>query len=251
MNLTPIARVRSLLRAVVLAACALAAPALVSAQAAEPTIAQVRAALTKAMPGLPASSQIIKTPYGGLYEVDFDGKIFYTDASASFLIAGEIFDTKTGTNVTQKRLEELRRVDWKTLPFKDSFKVVYGKGERQIAIFEDPYCPYCHKMEATLREMGNVTLHVFLIPIIRPESMGQARKIWCAPNRSKAWEAWMIDQTEPPAAAASCTDPLKANIALAQKLHIPATPTLIFMDGSRIEGALPKEEVEKKLASVK
>lgn len=212
---------------------------------------EIRAALDKIMPGLPANTPIIKTPYAGLYEVDVGSRIFYTDAKATFLFAGEIFDTKSGTNVTKARIDQLRKVDWKTLPFQDSFKVVYGNGKRQIAVFEDPYCPYCHKMEATLRDMSNVTLHVFLTPIIRAESMPQARNVWCAPDRGKAWEGWMEDQTEPPKAGTACADPLKANIALARKLQISATPTLIFTDGSRIEGALPKEAVEKKLAAIK
>jgi thiol:disulfide interchange protein DsbC len=237
--------VARVLRGVALSAAFLSLP--VMAQ----TLAETRAALEKAMPGLPASAKIIKTPYAGLYEVDVGSKIFYTDAKATFLFAGEIFDTKTQTNVTKARIDDLRRVNWKDLPFKDSFKLVFGNGKRQIAIFEDPYCPYCHKMEATLEKMSNVTLHVFVVPIIRRESMQQARDIWCAPNRSKAWLDWMNKQVQPPAAAATCVDPLKANVELAEKLGISSTPTLIFMDGSRMEGALPQEEVEKKLAAVK
>lgn len=215
------------------------------------SVAEVRAALEKVMPGLPADAKIVKTPYAGLYEVDIGNKLFYTDAKATFLFAGEIFDTKTQVNVTKARLDELRRVNWKELPFKDSFPVVFGNGKRQIAIFEDPYCPFCRKMEATLEKMGNVTLHVFVVPIIRRESMQQSRDIWCAPNRSKAWLAWMKDQVQPPTAPANCVDPLKANIELADKLGISSTPTLIFLDGSRLEGALPAEEVEKRLAAVK
>ena len=233
------------LRGVALSAAFLSLP--VMAQ----NVAETRAALEKAMPGLPASAKIIKTPYAGLYEVDVGSKIFYTDAKATFLFAGEIFDTKTQTNVTKARIDELNRVNYKDLPFKDSFKLVFGNGKRQIAIFEDPYCPYCHKMEATLEKMGNVTLHVFVVPIIRPESMQQARDIWCAPNRSKAWLDWMNNQVQPPKAAATCVDPLKGNVELAQKLGVSSTPTLFFTDGSRMEGALPQAEVEKRLASIK
>ncbi|MGC9162869.1 MAG: DsbC family protein [Thiomonas sp.] len=245
MNRPPLSPVLRLLR--LAAVCLLTLSTAALAQ----TPAEVRAALQKVMPGLPADAKIIKTPYAGLYEVDIGNKLFYTDANASFLFAGEIFDTKTQVNVTKARIDELRRVNWKDLPFKDSFPLVFGNGKRQIAIFEDPYCPFCHQMEATLKKMSNVTLHVFVVPIIRRESMQQARDIWCAPNRSKAWLAWMEDQVQPPKAAANCVDPLKANIALADRLGISSTPTLIFMDGSRMEGALPQEEVEKRLAAVK
>lgn len=245
MNRPPFHPVLRLLRLAALSLVTLSTAALAQ------TPAEVRAALDKVMPGLPADAKIIKTPYAGLYEVDIGNKLFYTDANASFLFAGEIFDTKTQVNVTKARIDELRRVNWKDLPFKNSFPLVFGNGKRQIAIFEDPYCPYCHKMEATLQKMSNVTLHVFVVPIIRRESMQQARDIWCAPNRSKAWLAWMDNQVQPPKAAANCADPLQANIALADKLGISSTPTLIFLDGSRMEGALPQEEVEKRLAAVK
>jgi len=245
MNSHPFRPLSRLLRVAALSLAVVAVPAMAQ------TLAETRAALEKVMPGLPANAKILKTPYAGLYEVDVGSKIFYTDAHATFLFAGEIFDTKTQTNVTKARIDELRRVNWKDLPFKDSFPLVFGNGKRQIAIFEDPYCPFCHKMEATLEKMGNVTLHVFVVPIIRRESMQQARDIWCAPNRSKAWLSWMNNEVQPPKAPASCADPLKANVELAEKLGISSTPTLIFMDGSRMEGALPQEEVEKRLAAVK
>lgn len=239
---------RSVLRWLRLAALSFA---VLSVPALAQTLSETRAALEKAMPGLPAGAKIIKTPYAGLYEVDVGTKIFYTDAKATFLFAGEIFDTKTQTNVTKARIDDLRRVSWKDLPFKDSFKLVFGNGKRQIAIFEDPYCPYCHQMEGTLEKMSNVTLHVFVVPIIRRESLPQARDIWCAPNRSKAWLDWMNNQVQPPKPSTACVDPLKANVQLAEKLGISSTPTLIFMNGSRLEGAQPQEAVEKQLASIK
>ncbi|OZB46972.1 MAG: disulfide bond isomerase, partial [Thiomonas sp. 14-66-4] len=125
------------------------------------TTAEVRNALAKVLPNFPASAKIIKTPYAGLYEVDIGDRVFYTDASGRYLFAGEILDTKTGTNMTKERIAELQKISWKDLPFKDSFKVVYGNGKRQIAVFEDPYCPYCHQLDKTLEKMSNMTVHVF------------------------------------------------------------------------------------------
>ncbi len=65
------------------------------------TTAEVRNALAKVLPNFPASAKIIKTPYAGLYEVDIGDRVFYTDASGRYLFAGEILDTKTGTNMTK------------------------------------------------------------------------------------------------------------------------------------------------------
>ncbi|OIQ82698.1 putative thiol:disulfide interchange protein DsbC precursor [mine drainage metagenome] len=210
--------------------------------------AEVRNALAKVLPNFPASAKVVKTPYAGLYEVDIGDRVFYTDASGRYLFAGEILDTKTGTNMTKERIAELQKISWKDLPFKDSFKVVYGNGKRQIAVFEDPYCPYCHQLDKTLEKMSNMTVHVFLFPVIRPESPAKSREVWCAPDRSKAWQAWMNDQKDPPKAPAGCVDPLKTNLALGQRLGIESTPTMFLENGQRITGAVDAAEIEKRMA---
>ena len=210
--------------------------------------ADLRKALTKVLPNFPASAQIIKTPYAGLYEVDLGDRVFYTDATGTFLFAGEILDTRNGVNITKTRVEELQKIKWSELPLKDAFKVVYGNGKRQLAVFEDPYCPYCHQLDKTLETMSNMTVHVFLFPVIRPESPAKARDIWCAADKGKTWEAWMNEQKEPPKAPASCVTPLQANLALGQKLGLTSTPTMFLENGQRITGAVDAAEIDKRLA---
>ena len=210
--------------------------------------ADLRKALTKVLPNFPASAQIIKTPYAGLYEVDLGDRVFYTDATGTFLFAGEILDTRNGVNITKTRVEELQKIKWSELPLKDAFKVVYGNGKRQLAVFEDPYCPYCHLLDKTLETMSNMTVHVFLFPVIRPESPAKASDIWCAADKGKTWEAWMNEQKEPPKAPASCVTPLQANLALGRKLGVESTPTMFLENGQRITGAVDAAEIDKRLA---
>ncbi len=233
------------LRSFLVAMAFIAGSMLASAANAEDT-AQLRQALSRVLPNFPATAKIIKTPYAGLYEVDVGGHLFYTDAKGSFLFAGEILDTRTGTNVTKARIEELDRVDWKTFPLKDSLSVVYGAGKRQIVVFEDPYCPYCHQLEQTLEKMGNMTVHVFLFPVIRPDSPAKARDVWCAPDRARAWQDWMDQQKAPPAASSKCdTSAIKANLALGQRLGVQSTPTMFMPNGDRLSGAVDAAEIEK------
>ncbi len=229
----------------ILVALALVAGSMLAAANAE-DMAQLRQALSRVLPNFPASARIVKTPYAGLYEVDVGGHLFYTDAKGAFLFAGEILDTRTGTNVTKARVAELERVDWKTFPMKDAFTVVYGAGKRQLVVFEDPYCPYCHQLEQTLKKMGNMSVHVFLLPVISPNSPAKARDIWCAADRSRAWQAWMDDQKSPPAAPSKCdSSAIKANLALGQQLGVQSTPTMFMPNGDRISGAVDAAEIEK------
>ena len=210
--------------------------------------ADLRRALTRFLPDLPASTRIVKTPYGGLYEIDLGTQVFYTDVHGSFLIDGEILDTRSGINVTKARIEQLQKVDWKQLPLKDAFTIVYGNGQRQVASFEDPYCPYCKKMDQTLAEVGNLTVHVFLLPVIRDDSPVLSRDIWCSADPARAWQAWMSDKTAPAKAAAGCATPLDANLALAQRLGIQSTPTLILDNGQRLTGAVDAAEFKRRQA---
>ena len=213
---------------------------------------QVRRALSKLLPDFPASAHIVKTPYAGLFFNDTATTEIYTDATGSFLFSGSILDTRSGVNVTQARVQELQKVDWKNLPLKDSFKVVYGNGARQVAVFEDPYCPFCRQFDKNLAKAGNMTVHVFLYPVITKNSPAKSRQIWCAPHPGEAWQAWMTEHKEPPAAPAGChSDVLQSNLELGQKLNIQSTPTTFLHDGTRITGAIEYADLVKALDSAK
>ena len=47
---------------------------------------------------------------------------------------------------------------------------------------------------------------------------------------------------------ANCETPLPRLLALAQKYKVVATPTIVFMDGRVIPGALPKDRLEREIA---
>jgi thiol:disulfide interchange protein DsbC len=59
----------------------------------------------------------------------------------------------------------------------------------------------------------------------------------------------MLEGKRLAAADKSCKHPLDEILALGQKLHITGTPTLLFTDGRRAPGAIPLEEVEKRMAA--
>ena len=81
-----------------------------------------------------------------MYEVRLNGSdIVYTDAKGDFLIQGEIIDVQKRTNLTKDRIDKLSAIDFKSLPFKDSFTIVRGNGKRKMAVFADPNCGYCKR----------------------------------------------------------------------------------------------------------
>lgn len=189
------------------------------------------------------------SPIPGLFEVVANNNIIYTDASGKYILQGEIVELKTGQNITENRQNELNRVNWADLPLQNAVKVVRGNGARKVAVFADPNCGYCKRLEKTFTEMDNITIYTFLIPILSPDSGVKAKQIWCAADAAKSWVSWMTNAVTP-SGKSDCSTPIEKNLALAKTLNISGTPAIFFTDGSRIPGAVDKDGLEKKLASL-
>jgi len=226
----------------------LLACALLAATAATAQEAAIRKNLAERLPQLEKIDEVSKTPMDGLYEIRVNGAdIYYTDAQGNFLVQGNLIDTKQRRNLTEERVEKLTAIAFDSLPVKDAFTIVRGNGKRKLAVFEDPNCGYCKRFEENLKTVDNITIHMFLYPVLGPKSHETSKNIWCAKDKVKSWQDWMLKNVEP--ANAKCdTQAVDRNVALGKKYKITGTPTLVFADGSRVPGAIGAEQVEQKLA---
>jgi thiol:disulfide interchange protein DsbC len=191
-------------------------------------------------------SSVRSTPVPGLYEIAIGNDVVYADASSRYLIQGELIDLKTGINLTEQRSHDLNRIKWSDLPLDDALKVVNGNGKRQIAVFADPNCGFCKKLEKSFQQLENVTIYTFLVPLLSADSATKSKQIWCATDRNKSWNAWMLEN-QTPSGKGDCATPLDRNASLAKKLGVTGTPAMFFTDGTRIAGAVPLAQIEKKL----
>ena len=188
--------------------------------------------------------------YGDLFEVMAGGELLYTDANASFLIRGTLYDLNTAQAVSEQRLQVLNAVKFEELPLDKAIKIVRGDGSRRMAVFEDPNCGYCKRIERDLQAIDNVTVYVFLFPILGADSSTKSAAVWCAADRGKAWLDLMVRDIAPPVAPASCTTPFAEVVAFGNAKRIRGTPTIIFGSGERIAAALRTDDIEKRLGPV-
>ncbi|WP_186029538.1 DsbC family protein [Burkholderia gladioli] len=194
---------------------------------------------------------IEKSPIPGLYEVNLGSQIVYSDAAGDYALLGDLVDTKTRKNLTEARMAEINKVDFASLPLNNAIKYVKGNGARKIAVFSDPNCPYCKRFESTLQSMDNITVYTFLYPVLTPDSTVKSKAIWCASDRAKSWENWMVGH-QPPSGAGNCdTSALDKNLALGRGLNVTGTPTIILADGTRLPGAVSADQLNSALAAVK
>ena len=230
------------------------------------TTAPPKAARSAAKPVLPIEQQlkqdlegrigakidsVTPMPMAQLYEIRIGEDIFYTDPTGNYLVIGNIVDSRTRENLTRARIDAIKEASlppWKfaELPLDSAVKIVRGTGKKAVAIFEDPNCGYCKKLEKSILDIGDVTIYVFLYPVLGPDSLTKSKQIWCAPDRAKAWVDWMQNATAL-AGEATCSTPLDKTLALGKKLKVDGTPTLFFSNNKRVEGAIGAAELQKLL----
>ena len=188
-------------------------------------------------------------PVPGLYEVRFRTQqgvqVLYVDASGNYVIQGNIYDLRADRDLTEERLRKLNAIKFESLPLDLAVKIQRGDGKRVLAMFSDPYCPACRQFERSLAQLDNVTIYVFMYPVIRPENTDHSRMVWCSPDRAKAWlELAAAPKPKVPNAAKSCGDPVDKVLKLGRSLAVNSTPTLILANGERVSGGLSPEDLK-------
>lgn len=209
---------------------------------------EIRSSLQSKFPNVGKIEHIVKTPYAGLYEVVIGDQLLYTDEHGEYIFDGNVIEAKSRRDLSAERRRVLFAVDFDKLPLELAMKKVKGNGKRKLAIFTDPNCPYCKRLEKELSGVSNVTLYFFMYPIF-PNSAEIVRNVLCSKDPVKAWDDWMLSEIRP--AKAVCKTQTDKVMALGQKLHVNGTPNLIFDNGIQSPGFLPLEELEKNLNAPK
>lgn len=220
--------------------------ALLSSGMAAASEATVKREMEKKYPGVPVHS-VAKTPMPGIYEVFVNGQIVYTDENVTYLIVrGRMIDVARRADVTEERMRVLTATKFDEIPFELAFRKVQGKGTRKLAYFADPNCPYCKKIEAEFAKLEDVTIYIFLYPVLGQDSHEKAKAVWCSENRVKAWDDMMLNGKAPDTPA-TCDTPIEKILAFGQRQAITGTPTLFFADGQRVTGAIPADQLRELL----
>jgi thiol:disulfide interchange protein DsbC len=214
----------------------------------DPAVQTIKARLSQRLSGLPRIDEISPSGMPGLYEVRLGSELYYSDAQGNYLIRGELIDTRSQRNITRERLDKLSAIDFDKLPLKDAVLWKSGTGQRRIAVFADPNCPYCKKLESELQNLKDVSVYTFLYPILAPDSTTKSQAIWCNADASRSWKQWMLNGAAP-ADAAPCNNPIERNLALGKAHRIDGVPAVIFEDGSRSPGLVSAAQMELRMAA--
>lgn len=106
----------------------------------------------------------------------------------------------------------------------------------------DQNCDYCQRFEQTLAQMDDITVYLFLYPIVRSQSIRQAKAVWCSTDRSTAWLELVINRKEP-SASPDCDNPIENILKWGMDKKVLGTPTWFLEDGERRSGLVSASEL--------
>lgn len=212
----------------------------------------------------------VYVPEINLYEIsaNLNGAIVYyfVNENLDFLInigSGEVLSLSTKENITSKRFFDRNKETFNSLPFNTSFNIVYGNGERKVAVFSDPDCPVCQKMEQLWKQFPpeNVTVYYFMNPLktIHPQADKRAKQIYCSKNPAESWVKYLsaFDRRDLnkllPSNNGNCENAkiVDEHDKIAETLGFNATPTLMLDNGIIYSGLLDKNQLKQMLEQQK
>ncbi|MBA1148968.1 DsbC family protein [Ectothiorhodospiraceae bacterium WFHF3C12] len=181
---------------------------------------------------------VAPTPIDGVYEVTIGSEIYYVSGDGRYMLQGELVDLKERRSLTEPRRASLRAKLVEEVP-EDQMLIYSPEGEIQhrITVVTDIDCPYCRRFHRHMDEYNarGVEVRYLLMPRagVQSESYDKAVSVWCSEDRlaamTRAKQGADMEKRD-------CENPVKSHMALAERLGVRATPTIITGSGDVIRG---------------
>ena len=183
---------------------------------------------------------IVESVIPGLYQVTYGPDVIYITKDGHYVLQGDLLSTDTRKNLTEEvrsaaRLKLIDAVDPKSM-------IVFAPKQvkHTVTVFTDVDCAFCRKLHSQIKDYNKYGIAIRYLAYprtgVNTESYFKAVTVWCSEDRQAALTEAKLGET---LKRKTCDNPVREHMALADKLGISATPTLILEDGSLISGYIP------------
>ncbi|MFT7560555.1 MAG: thiol:disulfide interchange protein DsbC [Flavobacteriales bacterium] len=166
-------------------------------------------------------------------EVKHGATSYFATQDGRYVFAGPIIDTKSRTDIVEKRSRERRTEVLAALP-KDQYLSYPAKTDQKhtITVFTDIDCPYCRTMHAHIDEFNakGITVNYVMLPRagLNSPSFDKTVSALCANEPAQAMTLAMNGVELP---TTTCTHSAREQYQLAQQLKITSTPAIVLPNG--------------------
>ena len=206
----------------------------------------IRKNLAERLPNLPKIDEISKTPMPGLYEVRIGTEILYTDEQGNYLIQGELIDTKTRSQPDRGAHRQAHRDRLRQPAAEGRDRHQAGQRRAQDGGVRRPQLRLLQALRARPgRGQGRDHLHL-PVPDPRARLDREVARTSGAPRTAPRPGAtgWSTAWRRPRRMGKCDTAALERNVELGRKYRVNGTPAMVFEDGTRVPGAIPRRRSE-------
>ena len=175
----------------------------------------------------------------GIFEVARGGEVLYVSGDGRYALSGDLYETGSGHNLTEKRRIEARGVALRGVSDADSIIFAPSHPRYTVLVFTDVDCAYCRQLHKEIAEYNRLGVKVkyLFYPRSGPgtESWRKAEAVWCAPDRHDALTKAKLGG-EIPGNGACASTPVARTYALGQELGIRGTPGIFTEHGDYLPG---------------
>ena len=184
----------------------------------------------------------------GLYEVVYGTDVFYMTKDGRYMLQGDVIDMDKHQNTTEAKRAEVRLKELGAVT-EDSMIVFAPKETKHtLTIFTDIDCAYCRKLHSEMAELNKQGIRIRYLAFPRAgldsPSYDKAVTVWCSKDRNQAMTSAKSGED---LEKKTCDNPVKQHMALAKKLNVTGTPTMMLEDGQLIPGFIPADKLIKLL----
>jgi thiol:disulfide interchange protein DsbC len=209
--------------------------------------ATIRAAVAKKFPDMKID-EVRPSPMKDIYEVVMGGDVTYISADGRYLIAGDLYEIDSRTNLTENGRQKSRIQALAKLDEKDMIVFKPAKVKHTITVFTDVECGYCRKLHSEIAQLNDrgVQVRYLAYPRAGPgtDDWAKMEAVWCSTDRKKA-----ITEAKAGKAvkAAQCATPIAKQYKLGEQLGVRGTPAIFTDTGEYIGGYLAPDQMVSKL----